>query len=374
MKKRVLYLIMCIFAITTTNAQVSITGPGGPAPGADWGVDYFLTDAGGGIWTASNITLPGGEFKFRLNADWGTNWGATAFPSGTGTLNGPNITGIAGTYDVTFNQNTGEYSFTGGAVIAVVKLVGTSTAAEGVTMTTADGENYKITSTFTAGTLQFDIDGAVVGGTGYPSGNADADTNFIPVPAGTFTVVINIASGDYNFKFPIISLTGAAAGGWGVDTDLTTTDGENYSINGVVLTDGGCKFRQDNAWSVSWGGAAWPEGVADGSDIPALAGTYNITFNIVTGAYKFDNGLSAKGFSSANFKVYPNPTQNVWNFTSASEKIESVKIVDVLGKNVMTVSPKSNNASVDATILTKGIYFAKIATAKATETIKLMKN
>ena len=63
-----------------------------------------------------------------------------------------------------------------------------------------------------------------------------------------------------------------------------------------------------------------------------------------------------------------------WNFTSTNDRIESVKIVDVLGKNVMTVSPKSNNVSVDGSSLTKGIYFAKIATAKATETIKLMKN
>jgi len=238
---------------------------------------------------------------------------------------------------------------------------------------------YKVTSTFTAGTLQFDIDGALVGGTGYPTGNAGSDTEFIPVPAGTYTVTFDLSTGDYSFAFPLISITGAGVGGWGVDTDLTTVDGVTYTINGLVIAASGdplssaVKFRQDHAWTVAWGGAAWPSGTVDGSDIPAVDGTYNVTFNIVTGAYDFGT-LSTKGFSSANFKVYPNPTQNVWNFTSASERIESVKIVDVLGKNVMTVSPKSNNVSVDGSSLTKGIYFAKIATAKATETIKLMKN
>ena len=91
--------------------KIAITGPGGPSTGADWGVDYFLTDAGGGIWTANNIVLPGGPLKFRLNGTWITNWGATRWPTGIGTQDGPNIPGIAGTYNVIFNQNTGEYSF-----------------------------------------------------------------------------------------------------------------------------------------------------------------------------------------------------------------------------------------------------------------------
>ena len=390
MKKRVLYLIMCVFAFTAVSAQinsVAIVGAGIEADGWPGQANnpgpldkYQMTSTDGENWKIDNLTLVGGGVKFRANNAWGGagfEW-AGPFPTGTGTSTG-DISAVAGTYNITLNTTTGVYNFEGGAPIAVVKLVGTATVAEGTTMVTGDGSVYKVTSTFTEGTLQFDIDGALVGGTGYPTGNADADTNFIPVPAGTYTVTFDLSTGDYSFAFPLISITGAGVGGWGVDTDLTTTDGVTYTINGLVIAASGdplssvVKFRQDHAWTVSWGGAAWPTGTADGSDIPAVDGTYNVTFNIVTGAYDFGT-LSTKGFSSANFKVYPNPTQNVWNFTSASERIESVKIVDVLGKNVMTVSPKSNNASVDATILTKGIYFAKIATAKATETIKLMKN
>ncbi len=100
-----------LITVGCTITKISLTGPGGPAPGPDWGVDYFLTDAGGGIWTANNIVLPGGLFKFRLNADWITNWGAASWPSGTGFQDGPNIPGVKGTYNVTFNQNTGDYSF-----------------------------------------------------------------------------------------------------------------------------------------------------------------------------------------------------------------------------------------------------------------------
>ena len=74
-------------------------------------------------------------------------------------------------------------------------------------MVTGDGSVYKVTSTFTAGTLQFDIDGALVGGTGYPTGNAGSDTEFIPVPAGTYTVTFDLGTGDYSFAFPLISIT-----------------------------------------------------------------------------------------------------------------------------------------------------------------------
>ena len=383
MKKRVLYLFVAVFMLSfgakAADPVVSITGAGV----GGWGVDTDLTTTDGVTYTISGLVIAptdgSTEVKFRQDHDWAVNWGAATFPSGIGVAGGANIPAVAGTWDVTFNITTGAYSFEGGPVLSVVKLVGTATAAEGTTMVTGDGSVYKVTSTFTAGTLQFDIDGALVGGTGYPTGNAGSDTEFIPVPAGTYTVTFDLSTGDYSFAFPLISITGAGVGGWGVDTDLTTVDGVTYTINGLVIAASGdpassaVKFRQDHAWTVAWGGAAWPSGTADGFDIPAVDGTYNVTFNIVTGEYNFGT-LSTKGFSSANFKVYPNPTQNVWNFTSANDRIETVRIVDVLGKNVMTVSPKSNNVSVDGSSLTKGIYFAKIATAKATETIKLMKN
>jgi hypothetical protein len=486
MRKGILCLMIYFFTIVTTNAQVSITGPGGPALEANWGVDYFLTDIGNGIWTANNITLPGGQFKFRLNADWITNWGAISWPSGTATENGPNIPGIAGTYDVTFNQNTGEYNFTGyqapstiklvgsavinpegitmkttdgiiyfveevyllngslqfnidnnlfvgstsfpngvandnvsipiisgdynvlinittseysffatdSCLLPKVKIVGTAVSTdEGIEMTTLDGENYssKLSNFFT-GNAQFNICGNLSGGIDFPSGTAvNSNLISIPVTAGNYVVTLNLSTSIYTFKFPVISITGSAVGGWGVDTDLTTTDGDNYFINNLTVTDGEVKFRQDNNWLINWG-----DPTSSNGNIVVTAGTYDITFT-PSGTYVFGRGtakgiwtfrdsvtkalvftnnpaLSSKGFNSANFKVFPNPTQNVWNFVSASERIESVKIVDVLGKNVITVSPKANTVSLDATSLTKGIYFAKIATAKATETIKLMKN
>jgi hypothetical protein len=59
-------------------------------------------------WSGT-LTLTAGEAKFRANNDWGVNWGAAGFPSGTAISNGNNIPVSAGTYFITFNTATGEY-------------------------------------------------------------------------------------------------------------------------------------------------------------------------------------------------------------------------------------------------------------------------
>jgi uncharacterized protein YaiE (UPF0345 family) len=69
----------------------------------------------------------------------------------------PNIIAIAGTYDITFNQNTGEYTFSGGAPISIVKIIGSATAP--VSMITTDAENYTATNvTLVDGNAQFELE------------------------------------------------------------------------------------------------------------------------------------------------------------------------------------------------------------------------
>ena len=90
---------------------------------------------------------------------------------------------------------------------------------------------------------------------------------------------------------------------WGTNPDIvmTTLDNENYSATAIPFAvTGGMKFRQDSDWAVNWGGADFPMGVAvsGGSDIPVPAGTYDVTFNIVTGDYNFT--AAATGYSVVN--------------------------------------------------------------------------
>ncbi|MCB0669370.1 MAG: T9SS type A sorting domain-containing protein, partial [Saprospiraceae bacterium] len=98
---------------------VGRSGPFGDWPGDDASRDLFLDKdpADPNHWTTTNVTLTDysladdGGVKFRADTAWTINWGAEAFPTGTGTQDGPNIQCTAGTFNVDFNSATGEYAF-----------------------------------------------------------------------------------------------------------------------------------------------------------------------------------------------------------------------------------------------------------------------
>ena len=497
MKRNLLLLFALCLTAFNTNAQITSVSITGEAVGG-WGTgfDFDMTSTDGENWTYTGLicasanspvgTTDGG-IKFRANHDWAINWGNAAFPIGTGTQGGANIQCIAGTYDVTFNSLTGDYTFSGGTPPSVVKLFGTAVSNPlGISMSTLDLENFSAANvTLLDGTAQFDVDGNIYGETTFPGGTLTGAADMIPVVGGSYTSVnLNIATGVYTFVvapvFHSIALVGDGAGGWPNDPQvdvnaLATTDGITYTGT-VNLTVGDIKFRQDNAWTTSFGGLSFPTGPAVGNEgdniTVTAAGTYDVTFNLTTGAYTFsfptiaivgdgaggwpndpqvdlnqltttDNGatytsnnlvlttgqvkfrannswamnwggaglvaalvqngdninvtagtynvtvnratnqysivdafLATTNFNaSVNFKVYPNPSNSVWNFASiANKNIVSIQIVDVLGKTVLTINPAATAATVDASSLNSGLYFAKIATATATETVKLMKN
>jgi starch-binding outer membrane protein SusE/F len=512
MKTKLFYFLMCLFAITATNAQinsVAIVGAGIEAGG--WPGEANnpgpidkkqLTQVGTtDVWQITGLVMAGGSIKFRANNSWdaapnGGNWGkpltGSAFPTGIGAENSggsKDIPAVAGTYDITFNVVTGDYSFSGGPPIAVVKLFGTATnPPSGILFSTSDGIVYTAptNSILLAGNAQFDVDGSVAGGLTFPGGTAASPTDFIPVPAGKYTsITFNKDSGDYTFvaapifnslaivgagspggwpndpqidpnvmtttdgiiykiknialtadaikfrqnnnwnidtnwtgnAFPIgilqvpggniavtaagnydcivnvvtgvyrfnlssqppVAIVGAGAGGWPadpqIDTNLMATiDGENYTLNNLVLTSGDIKFRQNNNFvDQSWGGTAFPTGSPSGSNLTATAGTWDVTFTRSTGAYSFTTSLAVKNFKAASFKAYPNPTKNSWNITSGNDDITSVRVYDILGKSVYAKTASSKEVTVNAADLSKGVYFAKVSTANGTSTVKLVK-
>ncbi|MBO0356520.1 SusE domain-containing protein [Hymenobacter sp. BT186] len=89
----------------------SIIGPAG----VDWNTDVPLTyNCDSRTYKVTRV-LNAGEFKFRLNNDWGTNYGSNTArnASGTGPLNsgGNNITvPTTGTYTITLNLATMTYT------------------------------------------------------------------------------------------------------------------------------------------------------------------------------------------------------------------------------------------------------------------------
>ena len=357
----------------------------------------FATDT----FRATNVTLLDGTGQFDID---GTIVGETSFPTGTITGIQENIPVVAGVYSsVTINISSGEYAFVLAPLIPPVSIVGDAVGGwpgsagnpgplDLNQLTSTDGTNYKIDKlACVVGPAKFrqNNDWTINwGNVAFPIGTATQGGDNIEVAtAGTYDVTFNRTTGDYSFLFPSIAIVGEAVGGWPgsagnpgpLDVNqMTTTDGVTYTINDLACVVGPTKFRQNNDWGVNWGNAAFPIGTGtQGGDNIAVTtdGIYDITFNRVTGEYNFTINLATTTFNTNAFKVFPNPTNNSWNFVSTtSRNITSIQIVDMLGKNVMTITPAATSATVDASSITSGLYFAKVTTASGTETVKLMKN
>lgn len=98
------------------------------------------------------------------------------------------------------------------------------------------------------------------------------------------------------------------------------------------------------------------------------------------GTVYFDNwyfynetALSAEKFDVSDVKVYPNPSQEVWNIKVNTTIINSIKVLDVLGKQVLTLAPDSSEVTINASSLKSGLYFAQINTDNGTSSVKLIK-
>jgi len=367
---------------------------GAAVPAAE-GVLFTTTDAVN--YTASNVTLLSGDAQFNVAIeDVSINFGDTTFPEGEAIEEGVMIPVVAGTYStITYNLDDGAYVFTAAPVYPLVSIIGSGASGWGtdVDLTTTDGETYRGTVTLIAndgvdpdsGNIKFrsnhNWNDPNWGGVAFPTGPTEGQNgNIVVTTAGTYDVTFTRSTGAYTFYFPQISLIGEAFGGWTIDHDLTTTDGANYSIASITAAiDQEAKFRSNHSWdapNVTYGSTSFPSGTvtSPGSNIQVLAGTYGVTLNRVTGAFNFGAPLATNNFNTTAFTAYPNPTHNSWNFDAAKQTIESIQIVDVLGKTVINVTPKATTVSVDASALNTGVYFARIATATATKTVKVVKN
>ncbi|MEH6537353.1 MAG: T9SS type A sorting domain-containing protein [Psychroserpens sp.] len=82
--------------------------------------------------------------------------------------------------------------------------------------------------------------------------------------------------------------------------------------------------------------------------------------------------LSTDEFSTANFKVYPNPTATNWTI-SGNSPITKVTVYDILGKKVSTLTSNQNEVEINTDTMSPGMYFAKIESDNGSKTVKLIK-
>lgn len=85
------------------------------------------------------------------------------------------------------------------------------------------------------------------------------------------------------------------------------------------------------------------------------------------------NALSTSESSKTSFETYPNPTQNNWTIKTQNKEISAINMYNIFGQNVLSITPKSFQATIQGANLTTGLYFAEVRTASGTETVKLVK-
>ena len=131
----------------------------------------------------------------------------------------------------------------------------------------------------------------------------------------------------------------------------------------------------------------WNSIEIDLSTFGTLSVTRDAIFHLViTGApsgtfdFFFDNlyfsevtTLSTNDFDVSSFKVYPNPTGDMWTLKTDNSNISAIEVFDILGKMVLSLKPSTSNVTIDGSNLKAGLYFAQIKTAHGSNSLKLIK-
>lgn len=110
--KKLIFFILFSIIISALHAQINSVSILGPATPGHWNTDTDMTQSqeNTAVWTIS-MTLTSGKVKFRANGNWDINWGGADFPNGVAVLYGDNIEVEEGQYNINFNTETLEYSF-----------------------------------------------------------------------------------------------------------------------------------------------------------------------------------------------------------------------------------------------------------------------
>ncbi len=82
--------------------------------------------------------------------------------------------------------------------------------------------------------------------------------------------------------------------------------------------------------------------------------------------------LNANGFDKSNFVAYPNPVKDVLNL-SYKTAISNVRVINLLGQEVLNTKANSNDVQVNMSALTAGAYIVNITVEDTVHTIKVIK-
>lgn len=363
--------------------------------------ETFLSRDGGDpdLWRGT-VELTEGSLIFVADSG-AVSWGGPSFPAGVAEEDGSDIVvtaAEAGNYLVSFNTSTLAYEFLIIGSYDAVSIIGDATPGgwENDTPMERDAEDesiWRLRVELNTGEAKFraDNDWAVNWGGGtFPVGVAERDGPNIPVIGGEYRIIFNSTTGEYNFEevfeYGAVSLVGQSGpfNAWPGEGDMGavdfflnkgTEDPHDWTANSVTLRnfadddDGGIKFRADTAWTVNWGAADFPEGIAvpNGPNIEPVAGEYSVAFNSLSGEYAFGAPVSTREeiLRPSAITLQPNPARSTVNIIMDTDRLGDnllLRVYDLSGRELMSQRVDFEpTLSLDVSKLQAGSYFISIS-------------
>lgn len=209
-------------------------------------------------------------------------------------------------------------------------------------------------------------------GTAYGNVGATAQANE-PVP-GCFSDNIN-GSVWFSFVAPAsgeVNITTDIAGATLIDTEIAV-----YAASGVTCSDLstlgadlGCD--QDGGTTINYNSFLNLAGLTPSETYYIQVDDYG--FGVTQGSFGLEvtEVLSSDSFDNNSFVAYPNPVKDIFNVSYSSE-ISSVRVMNLLGQEVITREVNATSTQIDMSQLSSGAYIVNVTVGDTIKTIKVVK-
>ncbi len=292
--------------------------------------------------------------------------------------------------DVSWTATTGSYEY-------VLDAVATDPAGAGTALT---GEAYNATGLTPSTTYYFHVRTVCAGPTysvwstkmfttlATPPVNDNCSAAQVLTPGGVFAdqavVGTNVGATDSGETAPTCasyqggdvwySVTVPASGNITIESDINT---------GTAITDTGLAVYSGSCGALTQVGCSDDDGNGNFSKVSLTGRTPGEVLLVSVWEYgggtdgtfqvsAYDASLSSNSFDNASFAAYPNPVKDVFNVSYSSE-ISSIRVLNLLGQEVITKQVNATSTQIDMSPLSAGAYIVNVAVGDAIKTIKVVK-
>jgi len=323
--------------------------------------------------TTTSITL-NWDASLSAPAGYDVEYGPSGFAQGSGTIvntatNSVSISGltVATNYDYYIRSNCGTSqspwttvnSFTTAKVCPFTTGLDTAASLIGWTLTTNGPGGQGWNSTGTAG--QASTPGYWIFGSSSPATSA-ANNNWLFSPAFSLQAGEQVTVSFYTRSSTsprtlrvTVGNNNTPAAQTTVIQSLNVASGTTWNLNTMPV------FTAPSA-------GIYYFGFNDNSAATATA------VNMRLDTFNFTSVLGTNDFLSSKFAVYPNPVNNIINFSNeANAIVDTVEMTDLNGRVVKSQKVNATEGQISVSDLATGIYMMRISTDQGVATKKIVK-